>query len=102
MEAPQVQVRERARSRSRATVPFGPCSTITHALTLSQTTHCHKQSISPITNQIDTTMGSFTVELYFKHAPRAAENFSKLADRGYYDGTTFHRVIKDFSEFFLV
>ncbi|GBF89987.1 peptidyl-prolyl cis-trans isomerase-like [Raphidocelis subcapitata] len=46
--------------------------------------------------QIDTTMGSFTVELYYKHAPRAVENFTRLADRGYYDGTVFHRIIRDF------
>lgn len=48
--------------------------------------------------QIDTTMGSFTVELYYKHAPRTVENFTKLADKGYYDGTIFHRIIRDFSE----
>jgi cyclophilin family peptidyl-prolyl cis-trans isomerase len=44
-------------------------------------------------------VGSFTVELYYKHAPRTTENFLKLADRGYYDGTIFHRVIRDFSAF---
>lgn len=37
--------------------------------------------------QIDTTMGTFTVELYFKHAPRTTKNFEELARRGYYDGT---------------
>ncbi|KAI8467293.1 MAG: cyclophilin-type peptidyl-prolyl cis-trans isomerase [Monoraphidium minutum] len=46
--------------------------------------------------QVDTTMGSFTVELYYKHAPRAVENFTRLADKGYYDGTVFHRIIRDF------
>lgn len=46
--------------------------------------------------QIDTTMGSFTVELYYKHAPRTVENFTRLADRGYYDGTVLHRIIRDF------
>ena len=48
--------------------------------------------------QVDTTMGSFTLELYYKHAPRAVENFTKLADRGYYDGTVFHRIIRDCSK----
>jgi len=38
--------------------------------------------------QIDTTLGSFNVELYVKHAPKAAANFLELAKRGYYDGTT--------------
>lgn len=37
--------------------------------------------------QIDTSMGSFTVELYYKHAPRTVKNFKELAKRGYYDGT---------------
>lgn len=46
--------------------------------------------------QIDTTMGSFTVELYYKHAPRTVQNFTRLADRGYYDGTVLHRIIRDF------
>ncbi|KAF6258919.1 cyclophilin-type peptidyl-prolyl cis-trans isomerase [Scenedesmus sp. NREL 46B-D3] len=46
--------------------------------------------------QIDTSMGSFTVELYYKHAPRTVKNFTELARRGYYDGTKFHRIIRDF------
>jgi peptidyl-prolyl cis-trans isomerase-like 1 len=37
--------------------------------------------------QIDTSMGSFTVELYYKHAPRTVKNFIGLAEKGYYDGT---------------
>lgn len=41
-------------------------------------------------------MGSFTVELYQKHAPKTCKNFVELARKGYYDGTIFHRIIKDF------
>lgn len=37
--------------------------------------------------QIDTSMGTFTVELYYKHAPRTVKNFLELSKRGYYDGT---------------
>lgn len=37
--------------------------------------------------QIDTTMGSFQVELYHKDAPRTCKNFLGLSERGYYDGT---------------
>jgi peptidyl-prolyl cis-trans isomerase-like 1 len=37
--------------------------------------------------QIDTAMGSFTVELYYKHAPKTVKNFQELSKRGYYDGT---------------
>ncbi|KAK4145036.1 cyclophilin-like domain-containing protein [Dichotomopilus funicola] len=45
---------------------------------------------------LETTMGTILVELYTSHAPRTCENFSTLATRGYYDGTIFHRIIKDF------
>lgn len=36
------------------------------------------------------------LELYWKHAPRTCKNFAELCRRGYYNGTKFHRVIKDF------
>lgn len=36
------------------------------------------------------------VDFYEKDAPGTVENFVKLARSGYYDGTTFHRVIPDF------
>ncbi|EFX02425.1 peptidyl prolyl cis-trans isomerase [Grosmannia clavigera kw1407] len=45
---------------------------------------------------LDTSMGTVTVELYTDHAPRTCRNFATLAQRGYYDGTIFHRVIPDF------
>ncbi len=41
-------------------------------------------------------MGDFVVELYWKHAPNTCRNFAELARRGYYNGTKFHRIIKDF------
>jgi peptidyl-prolyl cis-trans isomerase-like 1 len=44
----------------------------------------------------ETTLGTFTVELYTQHAPLACTNLYELAKIGYYDQTQFHRVIKDF------
>ncbi|HLD77588.1 MAG TPA: peptidylprolyl isomerase [archaeon] len=44
----------------------------------------------------ETSMGSFTIELYDGLAPGTAANFEKLAREGFYDGTTFHRVIAGF------
>ena len=41
-------------------------------------------------------MGVLVLELYWKHAPRTCKNFAELCRRGYYNGTKFHRVIKDF------
>uniref|UniRef100_A0A7S2FR66 Peptidyl-prolyl cis-trans isomerase n=1 Tax=Haptolina brevifila TaxID=156173 RepID=A0A7S2FR66_9EUKA len=45
---------------------------------------------------INTTMGTFVVELYPKQAPKTCQNFTELARRGYYDGIIFHRIIADF------
>lgn len=40
--------------------------------------------------------GTISLELYPDLAPETVSNFVKLAQSGYYDGTLFHRVIKDF------
>ncbi|MBN1315841.1 MAG: peptidylprolyl isomerase [Anaerolineales bacterium] len=45
---------------------------------------------------IETDRGSIELELYPEHAPRTVNNFVFLARDGYYDGVTFHRVIKGF------
>lgn len=45
---------------------------------------------------MQTTMGTIKFELYTKHAPKTCKNFSELAQSGYYNGTIFHRVIRDF------
>ena len=41
----------------------------------------------------ETSLGAFSVELYSQHAPQSCKNFRELARTGYYDSTTFHRVI---------
>ncbi len=43
--------------------------------------------------RFDTNLGSFSVELYYRHAPMTCKNFAELTKRGYYNGCTFHRVI---------
>ena len=43
-----------------------------------------------------TERGDFKVELFDDNAPKTVENFVNLAQSGYYDGTTFHRVIDGF------
>ena len=48
------------------------------------------------TATIDTNRGPIVVKLYAAQAPRTVNNFVSLAEDGYYDGVTFHRVIKDF------
>ncbi|MDF2532253.1 MAG: peptidyl-prolyl cis-trans isomerase (rotamase) - cyclophilin family [Clostridia bacterium] len=45
---------------------------------------------------IHTTMGDIKVKFFEKVAPKAVENFIKLAEKDYYDGLIFHRVMADF------
>lgn len=47
------------------------------------------------TVKISTTLGDITVRLY-DETPLHRDNFLKLVSEGYYDGTLFHRVIKNF------
>ncbi len=45
---------------------------------------------------IETNKGTIRIELLEEDAPKTTENFRLLAERGYYDGIIFHRVIKGF------
>jgi cyclophilin family peptidyl-prolyl cis-trans isomerase len=66
---------------------------------------CAKQSNAPATVPVpavpsfavvETDQGTFEFELLAADAPKAAENFRLLAAKGYYNGLTFHRIIKGF------
>jgi len=46
--------------------------------------------------QLTTTLGEITLELNSEKAPKTVENFLAYVESGHYDGTIFHRVIKDF------
>jgi cyclophilin family peptidyl-prolyl cis-trans isomerase len=64
------------------------------------------QNLAPPSGALDTSKtytatfktekGDIVVELYADRAPRTVENFVNLARAGFYDGTTFHRVIGGF------
>lgn len=45
---------------------------------------------------LETTQGSIEIKLMPEAAPKACENFTKLVEKGYYNGLIFHRVIKGF------
>ncbi len=45
---------------------------------------------------LETNQGTVRFELLESDAPKTTENFITLAERGYYDGIIFHRVIKGF------
>ena len=48
------------------------------------------------TAEIHTSKGVMKIEFYEADAPKTVQNFVDLAEKGYYDGLTFHRVIPDF------
>ena len=45
---------------------------------------------------IKTSEGDMVVKFWTDAAPGTIENFKKLARQGFYDGTTFHRIVKGF------
>jgi len=45
---------------------------------------------------ISTSEGDLVIKLWPDVAPKTVENFKKLADQGFYDGTAFHRIVKGF------
>ncbi|PWU06428.1 MAG: peptidylprolyl isomerase [Verrucomicrobia bacterium] len=45
---------------------------------------------------LETNRGNIEIKLMPDIAPKTCENFEKLIEKGYYNGVTFHRVIKDF------
>ena len=52
----------------------------------------HKKEIA----LIETTMGTIEIELFSEATPKTTKNFVGLAEKGYYDGVIFHRVMDGF------
>ena len=48
------------------------------------------------TATMTTTQGTITLELFDEDAPKTVQNFKDLTAKGFYDGLSFHRIIKDF------
>lgn len=53
-------------------------------------------SANPVTVLLQTSSGNITLELNQEKAPVTVKNFLEYVDSGFYNGTIFHRVIKDF------
>ena len=51
---------------------------------------------NPIATMEIENYGTIKIELYPKYAENTVKNFIALANNGFYDGTTFHRIIKEF------
>ena len=60
----------------------------------------YKKATMEVKNPIATmeveNFGTIKIELYPDIAPQTVSNFVTLANRGFYDGLTFHRIVKDF------
>ncbi len=54
------------------------------------------QDLEGVRATIETTAGSMQFEFFSDKAPKHVENFVKLAEDGFYDGTVFHRTIPGF------
>lgn len=52
--------------------------------------------INPVATMEVENFGTIKIELYPELAPETVSNFVTLANRGFYDGLTFHRIVKDF------
>ena len=65
---------------------------LTLAVTLSVRTFAADDEVA----LVKTNMGTMVLEFWADVAPKHVENFKTLAKKGFYDGTAFHRVIKDF------
>ncbi len=48
------------------------------------------------TAEIQTPKGNMNIEFYDQDAPKTVKNFLDLAEKGYYDGLKFHRVLPNF------
>jgi cyclophilin family peptidyl-prolyl cis-trans isomerase len=57
---------------------------------------CYTCGMPNPTATFETSLGTFTAEIYQDQMPITASNFVKLAKSGFYDGLHFHRVIQGF------
>lgn len=67
--------------------------------TEEKTTSIEKETHMPESMTIavmNTNMGTIEIELFADKTPKTVENFVGLANKGFYDGIIFHRVIADF------
>ena len=48
------------------------------------------------TMTMTTNRGDIVFEMFDEDAPKTVDNFRSLSEKGYYDGLTFHRIIRDF------
>jgi peptidyl-prolyl cis-trans isomerase B (cyclophilin B) len=80
---------------------FALCSVLVAILCSTAVCAENKKETSNSMNSADvavikTNEGEMVVQFWTNAAPNTIENFKKLARAGFYDGTTFHRIVKGF------
>jgi peptidyl-prolyl cis-trans isomerase-like 1 len=63
---------------------------------LTQEQEKQNMSDSTVVAVINTNMGTIEIELFENQTPKTVANFKGLAEKGYYNGVIFHRVIENF------
>ena len=76
-------------------IVLSACSVITNNINTTNNTGSDAMIKRPVV-RLETNKGTIVIELYNDTLPITAGNFLKLVDEGFYNGTIFHRVIKDF------
>jgi peptidyl-prolyl cis-trans isomerase B (cyclophilin B) len=75
------------------------CQTVDQPAPKDDTFSKPEQVLQPgqeATATVETSCGSFTIQLDTKNSPKTANSFAFLAEKGFYDGTTFHRIVPGF------
>ena len=66
------------------------------ALTFINNAYGKEETVEKNIVVLETNQGNIEIKLMPEIAPKACENFTRLVEKGYYDGIIFHRVIKEF------
>jgi peptidyl-prolyl cis-trans isomerase A (cyclophilin A) len=72
--------------------------------TTGTTTRCTTKTLSSVTAnstaplyaRVNTTLGSFDIELFYSQMPTTVTNFVRLVDQGFYDHLVWHRIVAGF------
>lgn len=95
--APCNTCQEQARARAAAVQTSQPVAVAAPVVqTVSPTPKPIQKDEGIVKVNIETTLGLVEIKLFAAEAPKTVENFVKLAEKGFYNGIIFHRVIPDF------
>src|SRR5262252_6438402 len=64
-------------------------------LTIFSLSSCARKDVDDEVAVLETNYGKIVIEFLPKVAPKHVDNFKSLAKEGFYDGTKFHRIVKD-------